>query len=123
MICDFVRPLPEKMIKYAREDTHYLLYIYDRMRNELIRRGNSLSNLITVVLKNSKEICLKQYEKQVYDEKGYKKLCRKFRRSLKPQQVQFKGQIEYETSREILIIVSPRPSGQYGDTVITSTIF
>jgi exosome complex exonuclease RRP6 len=82
-----IRPLPEKMIKYAREDTHYLLYIYDRMRNELIRRGNSLSNLITVVLKNSKEICLKQYEKQVYDEKGYKKLCRKFRRSLKPQQV------------------------------------
>ena len=27
-----VRPLPEEMLKYAREDTHYLLYIYDCLR-------------------------------------------------------------------------------------------
>uniref|UniRef100_A0A804N7Y1 3'-5' exonuclease domain-containing protein n=1 Tax=Zea mays TaxID=4577 RepID=A0A804N7Y1_MAIZE len=29
------RPLPDEMIKYAREDTHYLLYIYDLMRQAL----------------------------------------------------------------------------------------
>jgi len=31
-------PLPEAMIHYARQDTHYLLYIYDRMRQELVAR-------------------------------------------------------------------------------------
>lgn len=25
-----IRPLPAELLKYAREDTHYLLYIYDR---------------------------------------------------------------------------------------------
>ena len=33
------RPLSEEMLKYAREDTHYLLYIYDRMRIELSEFG------------------------------------------------------------------------------------
>ncbi len=44
-----IRPLPEEMKRYAREDTHYLLYIYDRMRNELIARGNTSNNLILAV--------------------------------------------------------------------------
>ena len=53
------RPLPDEMIKYAREDTHYLLYIYDRMRNELIRRSNiGTDNLLNTVIERSTEICL-----------------------------------------------------------------
>lgn len=27
-----VRPLPEELLLYARTDTHYLLYIYDRLK-------------------------------------------------------------------------------------------
>jgi exosome complex exonuclease RRP6 len=27
-----VRPLPPEMLHYAREDTHYLLYIFDKLR-------------------------------------------------------------------------------------------
>ena len=27
-----VRPLPEELLQYARADTHYLLYIYDRLK-------------------------------------------------------------------------------------------
>jgi exosome complex exonuclease RRP6 len=34
-----MRPIPADMLKYAREDTHYLLHIYDRMRIELLERG------------------------------------------------------------------------------------
>jgi len=30
------RPLPAEMLFYARQDTHYLLYVYDRLKNELI---------------------------------------------------------------------------------------
>ena len=29
------RPLPEELCRYAQEDTHYLLYIYDCLKNEL----------------------------------------------------------------------------------------
>ena len=34
-----LRPLSKEMLKYAREDTHCLLYIYDHMRKELIEKG------------------------------------------------------------------------------------
>jgi len=33
-----IRPLTPEMMLYAKMDTHYLLYIYDKMRNELIAR-------------------------------------------------------------------------------------
>ena len=46
-----VRPLPPQMERYAREDTHYLLYIYQRMRNELIRRSTKDVNLLAQVRK------------------------------------------------------------------------
>ena len=39
-----MRPLEEEMLKYAREDTHYLLYIYDVMREALIEKGISSMN-------------------------------------------------------------------------------
>lgn len=35
-----VRPLPDAMVSYARSDTHYLLYIHDRLRNDLLSNGN-----------------------------------------------------------------------------------
>ncbi|CAN8062166.1 unnamed protein product [Agarophyton chilense] len=33
------RPLSNEMFEYARSDTHYLLYIYDRLRCELSKKG------------------------------------------------------------------------------------
>lgn len=55
----FYRPLPSEMVRYAREDTHYLLYICDRLHNELIKSGNANSNLLQSVFSRSKDICLK----------------------------------------------------------------
>lgn len=60
------------MFNYARSDTHFLLFIYDNMRNELLERSNkSLENgdLIHEVLKRSKAEALQRYERSVYDEK------------------------------------------------------
>ncbi|XP_071507296.1 exosome complex component 10-like [Diadema antillarum] len=62
-----IRPLPEEMLHYAREDTHYLLYIYHEMKNELIRRGNETSNLLRAVLDSSTRICLQRYEKPLFN--------------------------------------------------------
>lgn len=68
LIC--YRPLPEEMFFYARADTHYLLYIYDNVRNELIDRTKPEipdENRIEMVLQKSKEVSLLRYERQVYN--------------------------------------------------------
>lgn len=64
-------PLPEEMFFYARADTHFLLYIYDNMRNELIAKSNNTTpdeNPIELVLQKSKETSLLRYERQIYDQ-------------------------------------------------------
>ena len=63
-----IRPLPEEMQKYAREDTHYLLYIYDRIRIDLLQEGskrNALNPkaLIRATLHNSVGLAMKAYQK------------------------------------------------------------
>ena len=42
-----IRPLPDVMVKYAREDTHYLLYVYDCLRYELMHLG-TINQLIAL---------------------------------------------------------------------------
>lgn len=53
------RPLPEEMIKYAQADTHYLLYVYDRLRADLFDAANAQPALIQQVWSKSKDLCLK----------------------------------------------------------------
>lgn len=66
-----VRPLPSGMFDYARSDTHYLLYIYDNLRNELIAASEPNNSLIDYVLERSKNEALQRYERPTYDaEKG-----------------------------------------------------
>ncbi|KAG9103839.1 exosome nuclease subunit [Ceratobasidium sp. 370] len=36
-----IRPLPEEMLHYARADTHYLLHIYDQLRNALLEHSQT----------------------------------------------------------------------------------
>jgi exosome complex exonuclease RRP6 len=58
------------MFFYARADTHFLLYIFDHMRNELIDRTNAdipEENRIEQVLQKSKETSLLRYERTVYN--------------------------------------------------------
>ncbi len=67
-----IRPLPQELFDYARSDTHYLLYIYDCMRNELLERSNmSLpsheGDKLWDVLQKSSETALQTYEHPEYD--------------------------------------------------------
>lgn len=72
-----MRPLDSELLKYAREDTHYLLYIYDRMKYDLIQRGNANFNLLRSVFKKSALICLKKYEKSIFDSESLHHLIRR----------------------------------------------
>lgn len=65
-----IRPIPQEMFFYARADTHYLLYIYDHVRNELVDKSNPRvpeENRIEQVLKKSRETSLFRYDPPVYD--------------------------------------------------------
>ncbi len=58
------------MLFYAQSDTHFLLYIYDMLRNELIDksvRGGSMDDFIEMTVQKSKEESLKRFEQLVYD--------------------------------------------------------
>ena len=64
------RPLPSGMLDYARSDTHFLLYIYDNLRNELDQMSASMKteiHLLQEVLSSSKAESLQTYLRPVYD--------------------------------------------------------
>ncbi|KAG7088738.1 hypothetical protein E1B28_012706 [Marasmius oreades] len=117
MYCDFIpdkryqladwriRPLPEEMFDYARSDTHFLLYIYDNLRNALLDRARSMTMsdepsmiassskidplhaLVRDVLVRSEETALRVYEKEIYDAEngsgssGWDTLARKWNKA------------------------------------------
>ena len=58
------------MLSYARADTHYLLYIYDMLRNELIEasdRTRPETDLIGLLLQRSQKQALDRYEYPAFD--------------------------------------------------------
>ena len=71
-----IRPLTDEMLKYAREDTHYLLYIYDRIRIDLLEAGtirNALNpkSLLRSTYHKSTALALKAYQKPIVKDYSY----------------------------------------------------
>lgn len=67
------RPLPDDMFQYARSDTHYLLYIYDRLRTELADK-----ELTAKAWKRSAVVARKRHTKIRYDAGIPRHLCAKY---------------------------------------------
>ena len=72
------------MFRYAQADTHYLLYIYDRMRNELLESSDPSTHKMILVLERSSITSLNEYKKERYDAEnglggsGWANLLKKF---------------------------------------------
>lgn len=81
------RPLPESAVKYAREDTHYLLYIYQLMRNELIEHANGKTNLLEAVFDRSRDTCKKVYCKPSLEEDSHMAIYRRLKLSFDNRQL------------------------------------
>uniref|UniRef100_A0A0K8US75 Exosome complex component 10 homolog n=1 Tax=Bactrocera latifrons TaxID=174628 RepID=A0A0K8US75_BACLA len=75
-----IRPLPKELVSYARQDTHYLLYIFDRLTNDLLDAGNQHSNLLRNIYQRSTEICKKRYVKPHVTADSHMDLYRKSKR-------------------------------------------
>lgn len=56
-----IRPLPLEFKQYAREDTHYLIYIYKMMKQELFKKAGQSDRLVKAVFDQSTEVCKKVY--------------------------------------------------------------
>ena len=54
------------MLKYAREDTHYLLYIYDQLKNQILEKGGKQQ--LFEVLEESKKLCAQVSNSQTLSE-------------------------------------------------------
>lgn len=67
------RPLPVEMVDYARSDTHYLLYIWDRLRSELKERS-----LLGQGWEESAKVARLRYVKERYDPTASIQLASKF---------------------------------------------
>lgn len=67
-----VRPLPDDMLQYAKDDTHYLLQVFDCMRADLWKCQGR--DGLQACLNASRKTCLKRYEKEPFWPLGYRKL-------------------------------------------------
>uniref|UniRef100_A0A673J0A5 Exosome complex component 10 n=1 Tax=Sinocyclocheilus rhinocerous TaxID=307959 RepID=A0A673J0A5_9TELE len=81
-----IRPLPDEMLKYAQADTHYLLYVYDRVRADLYDMGNGQPTLIQQVWDKSRDLSLKKYVKPIFTEDSYMELYHKQKKNFNTQQ-------------------------------------
>ena len=87
-----IRPLPQELVNYARTDTHYLLYIAARMKNELLALkdndvgGNGVGNSLSTVLAKSSQVTLSVYVKPIFDPDGYKPILFKHKKSFDSRQ-------------------------------------
>ncbi|XP_067213814.1 exosome complex component 10 homolog [Linepithema humile] len=82
-----IRPLPAELIKYAREDTHYLLHVKDMLKNELIDAANGKSNVLKAVYDQSTDICKQTYVKPVWTEESCMNLYRKSQKTFNNKQM------------------------------------
>ena len=78
-----IRPLPTVLVNYAREDTHYLLYVYDILRAELIDQTGD-DSAMQEVYNRSDDICLKTFSKEIFTELRYLDVIRNLRVELSP---------------------------------------
>lgn len=75
-----IRPLPPQLVAYARQDTHYLIYIYECMTNDILDMSNNQINVLRTIYQRSAEICKKRYSKPIVGSETHLDLFRKSKR-------------------------------------------
>ena len=95
------RPLPQPLLDYARGDTHYLLYVFDRLREDLLRQGPEVPAPLVVpipaghpggslgtALQRSRQLCHMLYEPPTWQgAAGFMPTYTRAKGSLKPREL------------------------------------
>lgn len=82
-----MRPLPQKLIDYARQDTHYLIYVYERLTNDLLQSEQGQLQGLRMVYQMSTDVCKKRYTKPHIGPDSHLDLVRKTKRSFDNRQL------------------------------------
>ncbi|KAH8418079.1 hypothetical protein KR222_011461, partial [Zaprionus bogoriensis] len=82
-----MRPLPQQLIDYARQDTHYLIYVYERLTNDLLQADQGQPQALRMVYQLSTEVCKKRYTKPHIGPDSHLDLVRKTKRSFDNRQL------------------------------------
>ncbi|KAK4538326.1 hypothetical protein CDCA_CDCA17G4351 [Cyanidium caldarium] len=83
-----IRPLPDSMLQYARRDTHYLLFIYDRLREELeARSAVDATDWLRVVRERSATVACQVYAVEPVSADGHVALAVRQRWRLSPEEM------------------------------------
>lgn len=88
-----IRPLPKELVAYARQDTHFLIYIYERVTNDLLEAANQKPQLLRSIYQRSNEICKKRYTKPIITADSHMDLYRKSKRIFDNRQLFAFGEI------------------------------
>lgn len=70
------------MLFYARSDTHFLLFVYDNLRNELLERSGGKPDTLQTVWSKSATTALNLYEKETVNQESAWALARKWNKGL-----------------------------------------
>ncbi|KAH8268017.1 hypothetical protein KR018_006364 [Drosophila ironensis] len=81
-----MRPLPQQLVDYARQDTHFLIYVYERMTNDLLEQ-QAEPGLLNSVYLMSTEVCRKRYSKPHVGPESHLDLVRKTKRNFDNRQM------------------------------------
>ncbi|ALC46341.1 Rrp6 [Drosophila busckii] len=82
-----MRPLPQQLIDYARQDTHYLIYVYERMTNDLLQVEQGQPQQLRLVYALSADVCKKRYTKPHIGPDSHLDLVRKTKRAFDNRQL------------------------------------
>ncbi|XP_013110735.2 exosome component 10 [Stomoxys calcitrans] len=88
-----IRPLPAELIAYARQDTRSLIYIYERLTNDLLDASNQKPQLLRSIYQCSTEICKKRYQKPLITADSHMDIYRKSKRLFDNRQLYALGEI------------------------------
>lgn len=75
-----IRPLPQELKDYAREDTHYLIYLYQVLKRELLNKANGQENLLRAAFQRSTDVCKTRYLKPIWTDQSHLNLYNRSKR-------------------------------------------
>ncbi|XP_050536881.1 exosome component 10 [Daktulosphaira vitifoliae] len=81
------RPLSEDAKRYARCDTHYLLYIYDMMKKDLMAMSTKQNNYVEIVFQRSTDVCKMRYEINILNNESHMSMYKRSKKLFDLQQM------------------------------------
>ncbi|XP_025192206.1 exosome component 10 isoform X1 [Melanaphis sacchari] len=81
------RPLSPEAIYYARCDTHYLLYVYDMIKKDLMAMSTNQCNYIELVFQRSADVCKTRYEVNILSDDSHLSMYKRSKKMFDIQQM------------------------------------